>query len=89
MPKEKVAVGTALQAMHTSLEHIKKFPSTAPNTNTDERKTQHWLTRTLNTLSCQSELSDQQVAFSLLGNSTDICTETFTYLAPSEHVALI
>ena len=87
--KGKVAVGTALQAMHTSLEHIEKFPSTAPNATTDERKTQHWLTQTLNTLSCQSELSDQQVAFSLLGNSTDICTETFTYLSPSEHVALI
>ena len=87
--KTKMALGTAIQALHTSLQHVHKYPSTAKNSNTDERITQHWLTRTLNTLACQAEVSDQQVAFGLLGFSVDMCSETFSYISPHEHVHLI
>ena len=87
--KGKVTPGTAFQAIYTSLQHVKEYPSVAKDSGTDQRTTQHWLTRILNTLSVQSEVSDQQAAFALLGNTLDTYTETFSYFAPYEHLAFV
>jgi len=82
-------MGTCLQALQSALVHTTLHPSKADNSGTAIRSTQHWLTRTVNTLSAKSEVSEHQAAFTLLGHFIDTTTDSFSYMNPIEHVAFI
>lgn len=89
LSKSKVAMGTCIQAINSAIQEIKVRPSKADNSGTPIRTTQHWITRCLNKLTSKSEISDQQAAFSLLGNTTDTSSESYSYFMPKEHISLV
>lgn len=89
MQKDKANLADCLIAIEESFNHIAKYPSTATNTGTLERTTQHWLTRVKNTLSTKMEISDVQAAACLIGFPTDICSEIFQYYGAIDAVHFI
>ena len=77
--KSKVALGNCLSALSNAQQHIKLYPSQASDAGTTKRTVQHLFTRVLNTLYSHAEVSDTQVALQLLGQSTQLTSEEFTY----------
>ena len=77
--KDGVAVIDALPLMLKTQEDVLLHPSVADDTGTDKRHVQHALTRTLNKLNSQMEVSDTQAAGALLGLDARITSEVFSY----------
>ena len=81
--KGKIELALTLAIMENTRKHIKLFPSTAAdvNTNVSQRQVQHFLTRCLNKMNTLVELSDYQVAADLLNLPCQITTDVFTYMS--------
>jgi hypothetical protein len=79
--KNKVKIQQALLALEKAQQHIEKFPSHAPDADTDttKRTVQHLFSRTLNQLYSHVEVSDTQVALFLLGMGTEVTSDCFGY----------
>jgi len=77
--KNGVEVIDALPLILRAQEDVLLNPSVADDTGTDKRHVQHTLTRTLNKLNAQMEVSDTQAAGALLGLDARMTSETFAY----------
>jgi len=77
--KDGVAVIDALPLMLKAHEDVLLHPSVADDSGTNKRHVQHTLTRTLNKLNSQMEVSDTQAAGALLGLDARITSELFSY----------
>jgi len=77
--KDGVAVIDALPLMLKAQEDVLLHPSVADDSGTHKRHVQHTLTRTLNKLNSQMEVSDTQAAGALLGLDARITSELFSY----------
>ena len=75
--KDGVKITDALPILEKAREHAQKYPSTADDTGTAKRHLQHVLTRALNKLNGLIEISDTQIAASLLGMGASLCSESF------------
>ena len=80
--KNKVAVEASLLALRAAHEHVNQYPSTASNSGTEIRTVQHIFTRVLNTLSRAVEVSDTQIALTLLNVPSLISSDTYIYFTP-------
>lgn len=87
--KNKVEVERSLAILKAAKAHIDKHPSKADDSGTTTRITKHLLQRTLNRLNLMMEVSDHQIAASLLNLPTELCSDTFAYTNPKYHIALI
>ena len=77
--KNGVEVIDALPLILRAQEDVLLNPSVADDTGTDKRHVQHTLTRTLNKLNAQMEVSDTQAAGALLGLDARMTSEIFAY----------
>ena len=87
--KNKVAVEASLYALRAAHEHISKFPSRASDTGTQTRTTQHLFTRVINTLSRAIEVSDTQVALTLLNVPSLISSDSYVHFVPNYSINFI
>ena len=76
--KNGVDLIDALPLMLKAQEDVLLRPSVAEDSGTQKRHVQHTLTRTLNMLNSQMEVSDTQAAGALLGLDARITTEAFS-----------
>jgi hypothetical protein len=74
-----IKLTNCLPAILESARHIQKYPSVAEDSGTDHRSAQHWVTRTLNSLTGQSEYAQALCASTLLGYTSTICSHSFSY----------
>ena len=77
--KNGVDIIDALPLMLKTQEEVLMHPSVADDSGTEKRHVQHALTRTLNKLNAQMEVSDTQAAGALLGLDARITSEIFSY----------
>ena len=78
--KNKVALESCLLALEQAQQHVEKYPSqNTIDTGTDKRYVQHMFTHVVNDLSRCMQLSDTQIALSLLNMGTEVCTDSFKY----------
>ncbi|CAB9516444.1 helicase PIF1 [Seminavis robusta] len=77
--KNKVALEACLVALEAAQRHIEQFPSSADDSGTDRRSIQHMFTRVLNDLSRSIQVSDTQVALSLLNMGTELTSDSFRF----------
>jgi len=80
MCKNKVAVQACLTALETAQRHIEEHPSTADDALTEKRSVQHMFTRVLNELSRSMEISDTQIALSLLNMGIEVSSDSYHYI---------
>ena len=64
---------------YEAYKHAIQYPSVADDSVTDKRFVQHVLTRVLNKMNSQIEVSDTQAAAALLGLSARLCSESFAF----------
>jgi hypothetical protein len=83
MVKNKFPLLHSLSLLNNVIEDVEQHPSTAEDTGTQERTVKHVLMRMLNKLNLKMELSEYQVAASLLGLPSVICSDKFTYSDPN------
>ena len=79
--KDKALLGDCLSVLHAAKKFIDKHPSVAEDTGTTRRTAMHWMTRTLNMLAGQMEVSDTQCALSLLGLGCEVSSDSFAYFS--------
>jgi hypothetical protein len=79
--KNKVVVTKSLLAIEKAMNHVDKEPYTskADDRGTNKRYVQHMLTRAVNDLSKSIQLSDTQMALSLLNTGTEITSDSYKY----------
>ena len=75
--KDGVKITDALPILEKAREHAQNFPSIAEDSGTNKRQFQQVLTRTVNMLNGMIELSDTQIAASLLGMGASLCSDSF------------
>ena len=85
--KNKVALSQCLTILQKAREDVAMNPSKAKDSGTALRTIQHVLTRTLNKLNCLIEVSDYQVAASLLNLPSEITSESFAFVKPTACIA--
>ena len=78
--KNGVEIIDALPLMVSAQEEVLLFPSVAEDSDPTKRTVQHVLTRTLNKLNSQMEISDTQAAGALMCLSARMTSESFSYL---------
>jgi len=78
--KNKVAIESCLIALEQAQQHVEKYPSGANDSGTDKRYVQHMFARVVNELSRSIQLSDTQIALSLLNMGTELTSENYKYL---------
>ena len=64
--KNPAEIMSLLSILHDAAKHIDKYPSTAPDSGTDERDTRHYLQRILNKLCGREEYGANQVVAALI-----------------------
>ena len=79
LTKDKAKLEACLIALEHAKDHVQKHPSVASDSGTDKRTVQHMLTRVVNVLSRTAQVSDTQVALKLLGQGTEITSDSFSY----------
>jgi hypothetical protein len=79
MNKNMLELTNALPVILESARHINDYPSLAEDSGTPSRTNQHWVTRTLNHLSGQSEYPQAMCASTLLGYTSTICSHAFKF----------
>ena len=84
--KKKVALEACLTALEAAQMHVEKYPSIAEDSGTNKRYVQHMFTRVLNDLARSVELSDTQVALSLLNTGSEITSDTYRYFGANYSV---
>ena len=80
--KNKVALEACIVALESAQKHVQAYPSKDSDDKgnvTDARYVQHMFTHVLNDLSRSMEVSDTQVALSLLNMGTEVCSDSFRY----------
>jgi len=75
--KDGVKITDALPIFMKAHEHALNFPSVADDSGTSKRHVQHVLTRVINKMNSLIEVSDTQIACSLLGMSAGLCSDEF------------
>jgi len=75
--KDGVKITDALPILLKAQEHVINNPSVAEDSGTNKRHVQHTLTRTLNRMNNMIEVTDTQVAATLLGMGASLCSESF------------
>ena len=84
--KNKVALDACLIALESAQKHIAAYPSIAADSGSVNRCVQHMFTRVLNNLSRSVQVSDTQVALSLLNMGMEIGSESYRYFGASNSV---
>ena len=84
--KNKVALEACIVALEAAQKHVAKHPSKASDSGTDKRYAQHLFTRTLNQLTRSTEISDTQVALSLLNMGSEVTTDSYKYFGATHCV---
>ena len=77
--KNKVKLDACLVALEMAQQHVEKFPSIATDSGTAKRYVQHMFTKVLNDLSRSIEVSDTQVALSLLNMGSEVTSDSYKY----------
>ena len=87
--KTKTQLSTCLAILDKVKEDVEKYPSKADDARSKPktRLVQHFLTRALNKMNASMELSDYQVAASLLGLPIHITSDLFGFCNPHAHIA--
>lgn len=80
--KTKFPLMDSLSLLDHTINHISKYPSKAADSGTTMRTVKHLLTRTINRIHLQVEVSDYQVAASLLELPSMMMTDQFAYGDP-------
>ena len=75
--KDGVKIIDALPILLKAREDALKYPSIAEDSNTTKRHAQHVLTRAINKMNGLIEVSDTQIAASLLKMDASLCSESF------------
>jgi len=83
--KDGVKITDALPILLKAHEHTLMFPSVAKDADTDKRRAQHTLTRTVNKLNNLIEVTDTQAASSLLLMGASLCSESFVNCDTKQH----
>jgi hypothetical protein len=86
--KTKFPLMGCLTIIDHALTHLEKYKSTAADSGTQERTVKHLLTRVVNRIHLQMEISDYQVAASLLEVPSMIMSDKFAYGRPLSLVIL-
>ena len=86
--KNKFPLADSLPILENALQHIQTFHSTAVDSGTLPRTIKHLLTRVLNRIHLQHEISDWQVAAALLEMPSTLMTDRFVYGNPLALAAL-
>lgn len=81
--KNKFPLEQCLVILDKTLMDIKKYPSKAVDSGSMERTTKHLLTRALNRMHLEMEISDYQIAAALLDLPSVITTDRFAYGNPN------
>jgi len=87
--KDLVKITDAFDLMLEAIDHANKYDSQAANPKDDERFTQRILTRVLNKLNSMVEISDTQVAATLLGLQSGLCSDIFSGLDATRYMKFI
>ena len=87
--KNKVELESCLQLLARAQQKILEYPSTANDTGTETRTTQHLLTTLINSLHNHVEVSDTQAALSLLSMGHELSSEIFCTYSEQSHVKLV
>jgi len=77
--KNKVALEACLIALEHAQASVIEHPSVASDTGTTKRHAQHMFTMVVNSLSRSIQLSDTQVALSLLKLGTEFASDSFNF----------
>lgn len=80
MTKNPVKLHNILSVIGEARVHNAKYPSTAPDKDTQQRRAMYLLQRVLNRLTGMTEVSSQQAAAYLLGMPSAITTTPFRYV---------
>ena len=80
LTKNKAEITNTLSCMNVAHELAEKHPSRAPDAETDQRKAQLVLTKTLNQISGLQEYSLPMAVASLLQENVTECSHSFCYL---------
>ena len=80
--KNKFPLAESLPILENALQHIQAYHSTAVDSGTMPRTIKHLLTRVLNRMHLQHELSDWQVAAALLELPSTLMSDRFVYGNP-------
>ena len=80
--KTKFPLMGSLTLIEQAISHIEKYKSTAKDSGSTTRTVTHLLQRTINRIHLQIEISDYQVAASLLEMPSTIMTDSFAYGNP-------
>lgn len=81
--KRKVKIEQGLPILEKTLQHMRRHPSKAVDSGTTLRTVSHFLQRVLNRMHLRMELSDWQVAASLLDLPSSFTTDAFEYCDPT------
>jgi energy-coupling factor transporter ATP-binding protein EcfA2 len=87
MTKSKFPLLHSLTLLEDVIKDVKNHPSTAKDSGTLERTAKHILTRMINKINLKMELSEYQIAASLLGLPSVICSDSFVYSDPRADMA--
>ena len=87
--KCKVKLATCLTTLNEAHKHTQKHTSIAEDSGTDQRTSQHILSRTLNSLNKQMEVSDTQAVLGLLGVGSQIRSHHFHYYGAQDAVQFV
>ena len=84
--KNKASLEQCMSVLLEAYHHVEKYPSVAEDSGTDRRTVQHIVTRVLNSLNVQMEITDTQAVAALLGIGSEITSEVFAYYGAHDAV---
>jgi len=79
LAKDRAALTNILSIFVSAHDHILRHPSVAADVGTEIRTAQHWLTRTLNSVSGHVEYPAQIAAAAVMGLPAEIWSHTFWF----------
>jgi hypothetical protein len=80
--KSKFPLMGCLSIIDSALDHIANHKSTAADSGTQPRVAKHFLTRVINRIHLQIEISDYQIAAALLDLPSMIYSDVYSYGCP-------
>ena len=87
MVKNKFPMIHSLTILRDTLEDIKMYPSQAEDSGTTKQTAKHVMQRVINKIHLKQELSSYQIAASVIGLESVICSDSFIYSDPLADMA--
>ena len=84
LSKGKHDLAQYLSTLQEAMKMCKKYPSVSEDRNTIDRQVIHLMELFVNKSNCLEEISDTQIAATLIGLSPSLCTKKFTWSPVSQ-----